>query len=250
MHVSITPEIVFHLGGMPISNTLITAAGASLILIIIGFLSVRKLKDAPKAVSIQNVFEMAIEALLGMIDGVTNNRQLSYKFFPLVSTIFIFILISNWLGLLPGMGSIGFFETVGGGHNSHQVFSPIFRSAASDLNVTLALAIVSVLAIQIFGIASLGIIKYGKKFINFSSPIKFFVGLLEIISETAKMVSFSFRLFGNVFAGEVLLVVIMTLVPFIAPLPFFALELFVGFIQAMVFAMLTLVFLKTAVTAH
>ncbi|MCK4525128.1 MAG: F0F1 ATP synthase subunit A, partial [Candidatus Andersenbacteria bacterium] len=122
--------------------------------------------------------------------------------------------------------------------------------ANSDLNTTLALAIVSVLATQIFGIIALGVFKYGKKFINFSSPITFFVGILELVSEVAKMVSFSFRLFGNVFAGEVLLVVIMTLAPFIAPLPFFGLELFVGFVQALVFAMLTLVFLKMAVTAH
>ncbi len=248
MHVSITPEIVFRLGEMPITNTLITAAAVSLILIAIGHLAARRLKEVPKARSVQNIFEMIIEALLGVIDDVTGDRQLSYKFFPLVATIFIFILLSNWLGLLPGMGSIGFFEAAG--ENHHQTFSPLFRSAASDLNVTLALAIVSVLATQIFGIAILGFLKYSKKFIDFSSPIKLFVGLLEIISETAKMISFSFRLFGNIFAGEVLLVVIITLVPFIAPIPFFALEIFVGFIQALVFAMLTLVFLKTAVTAH
>ncbi len=248
MHVSITPEIVFQWGGMPITNTLITAVATSLVLIAIGYFAVRKLKKVPKALSVQNIFEMVIEALLNMIDGVTGDRKLSYKFFPLVATIFIFILLSNWLGLLPGMGSIGFFETAG--ENHHQTFSPIFRSAASDLNVTLALAIVSVLATQIFGIVILGFLKYSKKFINFSSPIKLFVGLLEIISEIAKMVSFSFRLFGNIFAGEVLLVVIMTLVPFIAPIPFFALEIFVGFIQALVFAMLTLVFLKTAATVH
>ncbi len=250
MHVSITPEIIFHIGGMPITNTLITAVAASLILILVGHFAVKKLREVPRAFSVQNVFEIIIEALLDMIDGVTGDRKLSYKFFPLVATIFIFILASNWLGLLPGMGSIGFFETVTDSHGSHEIFSPILRSANSDLNTTLALAIISVMATQIFGIAILGFMKYGKKFINFSNPINFFVGLLEIVSETAKMISFSFRLFGNVFAGEVLLVVIMTLAPFIAPLPFFGLELFVGLIQALVFAMLTLVFLKTAVTAH
>jgi F-type H+-transporting ATPase subunit a len=250
MHVSITPEIIANLLGMPISNTLITALMATVILVAIAYFSTKKMKETPRG--IQNVFEAVIEALFKMADGVTGDRKQTYQFFPIVATIFIFIITSNWLGLLPGFGSLGFYETVEEGmlEGGHAVFIPLLRSTNSDLNTTLALAIVSVLAIQIFGIMALGVFKYGKKFINFSSPIKFFVGALELISEVAKMISFSFRLFGNVFAGEVLLVVIMTLAPFIAPLPFFGLELFVGFVQALVFAMLTLVFLKVAVTAH
>jgi len=186
-----------------------------------------------------------------MIDDVTGNRKQTYQFFPLIATIFIFIIVSNWLGLFPGFGSIGFFETVNSvSGEEHTAFVSFLRSANSDLNTTLALAMISVFATQIFGILALGVFKYGKKFINFSSPISFFVGILELIGELAKMISFSFRLFGNIFAGEVLLVVIMTLAPFIAPIPFFGLELFVGFIQALVFSMLTLVFLKVAVTAH
>jgi len=246
MHVSITPEIITHIFGIPITNTLITSVIATVILLIIAYSATKKMKEVPSG--LQNLFETIIEALFKMIDGVTRDRKQTYQFFPLVTTIFIFIILSNWLGLVPGFGSIGFFETArDGGHAS---FVPLLRSTNSDLNTTLALAIISVLATQIFGIMALGIIKYGKKFINFSSPITFFVGILELVSEVAKMISFSFRLFGNVFAGEVLLVVIMTLVPFIAPLPFFALELFVGFVQALVFAMLTTVFLKMAVTAH
>lgn len=249
MHVSITPEIITNILGIPISNTLIASLIATAILVIIAYFATRNIKEVPTG--IQNLFEIIIEALFKMIDNVTGDRKQTYQFFPLVATIFIFIVLSNWLGLLPGFGSIGFYETVKGVRGEeHAVFVSFFRSANSDLNTTLALAIVSVLATQIFGIIALGVFKYGKKFINFSSPIAFFVGILEIISEVAKMISFSFRLFGNVFAGEVLLVVIMTLVPFIAPLPFFGLELFVGFIQALVFAMLTLVFLKMAVTAH
>lgn len=250
MHVSITPEIITNILGVPISNTLIASVIATAILVIIAYFATREMKEVPTG--IQNLFEAIIEALLNMVDSVTGNRKQTYQFFPLVATIFIFIILSNWLGLVPGFGSLGFYETAKEGMhgNEHAVFVPLLRSANSDLNTTLALAIVSVMATQIFGIMALGILKYGKKFINFSSPITFFVGILELVSEVAKMVSFSFRLFGNVFAGEVLLVVIMTLAPFIAPLPFFGLELFVGFVQALVFAMLTLVFLKMAVTAH
>ncbi len=246
MHVSITPEIITHIFEIPITNTLITSVMATAVLLIIAYFATKKMKDVPNG--LQNLFEAIMEALFNMVDSVTGNRKQTYQFFPLVTTIFIFIILSNWLGLVPGFGSIGFFETAHeGGHSS---FIPLFRSTNSDLNTTMALAIVSVAATQIFGIAALGVLKYGKRFINFSSPITFFVGILELVSEVAKMISFSFRLFGNVFAGEVLLVVIMTLVPFIAPLPFFALELFVGFVQALVFAMLTTVFLKMAVTAH
>jgi F-type H+-transporting ATPase subunit a len=132
------------------------------------------------------------------------------------------------------------------------VLVPFLRSTSADLNVTLAIALISVFTIQFMGIAAIGVAKYAGKF--FVSPfhkpyfIGTFVGVLELISELAKIISFSFRLFGNIFAGEVLLIVMLNLVPFLVPLPFLFLELFVGFVQALVFAMLTLVFLKMAVT--
>ena len=124
------------------------------------------------------------------------------------------------------------------------------RSPSSDLNFTLALAIISVLFTQFAGITAVGFIKYGSRYLSFKSPVEFFVGILELISEVAKLISFSFRLFGNIFAGEVLLIVVGVLVPAIAPLPFLALELFVGFVQALVFSMLTLVFLKIETSTH
>ena len=250
MHVSITPEIIMTIFGIPITNSLIASLITTIVLIVIAYFATKDVKKVPRG--LQNLFEVVIEALFNMVDSVTGDKKQTYQFFPLVATIFIFIIISNWLGLLPGFGSVGFFETAKEGMHGeeHSVFVPLLRSANSDLNVTLALAMISVFATQIFGVAALGVFKYGKKFLNFSSPIKFFVGLLELVGEIAKMISFSFRLFGNVFAGEVLLVVIIMLAPFIVPIPFFALELFVGFIQALVFAMLTLVFLKVAVTAH
>jgi F-type H+-transporting ATPase subunit a len=123
---------------------------------------------------------------------------------------------------------------------------PLLRGANADLNTTLALAVIAVIAIQVLGVSAIGAIKYAKKFFNFSNPINAFVGFLELISEFSKLISFSFRLFGNIFAGEVLLMVIAFLVPYIAPLPFFFLELFVGIVQALVFMMLTLVFIKGA----
>ena len=134
-------------------------------------------------------------------------------------------------------------------NNTHVVKAPIFRPGSADLNTTLALAIVSVIVTQIFGLMALKF-SYLKKFFNFSSPIDFFVGILEIISEFAKIISFAFRLFGNIFAGEVLLVVIAFLIPVVLPMPFYGLELFVGFIQALVFAMLSLVFFNMATQSH
>ena len=163
-------------------------------------------------------------------------------------TIFLFVILSNWIELIPGLGTVGINEI----HAGKTVLIPFMRSASADLNVTLALALISVFTIQFMGIAAIGVSKYAGKF--FVSPfhkpyfIGTFVGVLELISECAKIVSFSFRLFGNIFAGEVLLIVMLNLVPFFVPLPFLFLELFVGFIQALVFAMLTLVFLKMAVT--
>ena len=146
------------------------------------------------------------------------------------------------MGILPGLGSIGLIE----GHGQEVSLIPLFRSTNSDINMTLALAIISVMATQIFGISIVGFFHHVSRFISFKGPLDFFTGILELIAEIAKVISFSFRLFGNIFAGEVLLMVIFFLVPIIVPLPFLFLEIFVGFIQALVFSMLTLVFLTVA----
>jgi len=196
----------------------------------------------------QNVIEAVLEALLNLADSVTQDRRQSKKFFPLVVTIFIFVILSNWVEIVPGLGTIGIWEK----HHGEEVLIPFIRSGSADLNFTLALAIVSVMSAQILGIAAIGFGKYaGKFFVSpFAKPyfVGTFVGILELISEAAKLISFSFRLFGNIFAGEVLLMVMLFLVPYFVPLPFLFLELFVGFVQALVFSMLTLVFLKMAVT--
>ena len=240
-------ETIFHLGSFEVRNTIITSVITVLFLLVIGLILRRK-RYALVPGGFQNLVETLVEGLFNFFDSVTGDVKKTVRFFPLVATIFLFVIISNWMGLLPGFGSIGIWET----HEGHEVFVPLLRSTFADINMTFALALISVTATQVFGFAMLGFKGYGGKFfINpFSDPIGCFVGILELFSEFSKMISFSFRLFGNVFAGEVLLLVISFLVPYIAPLPFYGLEIFVGFIQALVFSFLTLVFLNLATTSH
>ena len=241
MNISLQPEIIGTLFGIPISNSLILSLITASILIVGGFLLVRSLHMIPGKA--QNAVETLLEGIIAFMGQALGNAEQAKKFFPLVATIFLFILFNNWVGVLPGTGSVGFYEE----HGGEQTFVPLLRSANSDLNTTFALALISVVAIQWYGIRKLGFLRHISKFLVFTKgPIQFFVGILELIGEFAKVLSFSFRLFGNIFAGEVLLLIIMTLVPVIAPFPFIMLEFFVGFIQALVFAMLTLIFLKIA----
>ena len=238
--VHFLPDTILTLLGFPITNTLLTAWIAMLVLIGVSMLATRNMKMVPG--KLQSAFEVFIESAHGFVKQTMGTAKLTNMVFPIVMTLFLYILFTNWLGLFPGVGSIG-YEVMDHGHER---FVHIFRPGNTDINMTLGLAIFSVLAAQVIGIATIGAFKYGGKFVNFTSPIKFFVGILELISEVAKLVSFSFRLFGNMFAGEVLLIVAWFFLPFILPLPFMALEVFVGLIQALVFAMLTLVFIKTA----
>lgn len=244
MHISLAAEKLFELGSFPITNTLLTSWIVIVCLALLSYFGTRKIKTIPQG--IQNLLELIIEGLFNFFNSVWQDRKKTKKYFPLLATFFIFIIISNWFGLLPGVGSIGFTEFKEG----HKTFAPLFRSVNSDLNATLSWAIISVFLAQVFGMLSIGTFTYLKKFFNFSNPVNFFVGILEIVGEIAKIISFSFRLFGNIFAGEVLLVVMTILVPYIAPLPFYGLEIFVGFIQALVFTMLSLVFIKMATEAH
>jgi len=240
-------ETIFHIGSFEVRNTIIASLLAILVLTIVGLL-VRRRRYAIIPGGIQNLMEALIGGFYSFFEGVVGDAKRARKFFPLVMTIFLYVIVSNWMGLLPGFGSIGIWEE----HEGHEVLIPLLRSTYADVNMTFALALISVTCAQIFGFSILGFKGYaGKFFVNpLKNPIGCFVGLLELISEFAKMISFTFRLFGNIFAGEVLLLVISFLVPYIAPLPFYGLELFVGFIQALVFAFLTVVFLKIATTAH
>jgi F-type H+-transporting ATPase subunit a len=274
MHISLAAEKLFQIGWFPVTNSLITTWIVMAILILVAILASRNIRLIPRG--LQNMLEFVIEQLLKLMEDVTGSKKNARKFFPVIATIFIFVTSANWFGLVPGIGTIGLHETYAETTDIEEQadisqteieavienkaeeevahaktsFIPLFRPANTDLNTTLAIAIIAVLSVQFFGITGIGLFKYGSKFINFRGPIDFFIGILELISEVAKVISFAFRLFGNIFAGEVLLVVIAVLLPFVAPLPFYFLEIFVGFIQGLVFAMLTLVFMTIAVTPH
>ena len=240
MEISIAAEKIGHIGSFPITNSILLSWIVLAGLVIVSLIATKKMKAVPD--SVQNFFETIIESLYNLVVDVLGSESQAKKYFPLLATIFLFIIANNWIGLLPGVGTIGIHEI----KNGEQILVPLFRGGNADLNTTLALAIVAVIAIQVFGVSAIGAAKYAKKFINFSNPINFFLGVLELISEFSRLISFSFRLFGNIFAGEVLLMVIAYLVPLVAPLPFYFLELFVGLVQALVFMMLTLVFIRGA----
>lgn len=286
LHISISAEKLFTIAGLEISNSIITSIIVSILIIFLVLKVKQNLnKSSQVPTKLQNFFEFIIETFYKLVYSVTHDHQKTRAIMPFFLSFFTFILLNNWFGLLPGVGTVGLkvnhqpestqehaqttnfnpvyaSETIDS--NSHQVnqsasasesksehntFVPFLRAGTADLNTTLALAIVSVFCTQLIGFRYLGAV-YLKKFFNFSSPIMFFIGVLELISEFAKILSFAFRLFGNIFAGEVLLVVIAGLIPVVAPMPFYFLEFFVGFIQALVFSMLTLVFFNMATLGH
>lgn len=257
-------EKLFSLGPLPVTNAYVNSTLALIGFIVFAFFLNAGMKKyyardkAPRGVV--NFFESILEFLLNYVDQVTGSRKKSLKFLPIVGSLFFFILVSNWMGLLPGTGSIGLWQTV----NGHMELIPLLRPANTDLNMTLSMAVFAVVVSHFLGIITIGFFKYANKFIKLgdiyqavkslkpvnilTAVIEFFVGLIEIFSEVAKMVSLSLRLFGNIFAGEVLLTVLAGLIAVAVPLPFMALELLIGFIQAVVFSMLTLVYLVIATT--
>jgi len=246
---TLAPEVVFNLGGLPITNTIVNTWLAILIFLVIGVFIYGELKLRPG--KLQNFSEYFLEIMMGYFDQVTGDRKKTIKFLPIVGSVFFFILLSNWLGLLPGTGSIKL------GHNF------LLRSANTDLNLTAAMAISAVVLSHIYGFITVGVFAHLNKFIQigtfikslrhgpiaiFTAVIELGVGLIEIASELAKVLSLSLRLFGNIFAGEVLLTVMASLVGLVVPTPFMLLELLVGVVQAGVFSMLTLVYLTVMTT--
>lgn len=251
--VTLFAEPIFHLGPLTITNSLLTSWIITAVLVAFAYLVSKSVVLVPKG--LQNFAEAILEALYNLMEGIAGNR--ARLFFPLLATFFLFVIVNNWAGLLPGVGSVGFYEVQEG----HKLFVPIFRAATSDLNTTLALALVSVIATQYFGIRSLGLGGYVTHY--FHSPLKggiavvglglligIFIGFLEIVSEFVKIVSLSFRLFGNIYAGEAVLTTVSGILAFLAPIPFLLLEVIVGFVQAAVFMMLTLVFLAIITEKH
>ncbi len=257
--ISVAAEPVFEIWGFSVTNSLVNAWVGLGLFLVVGWLIRRRIALVPKGVV--GFFDWLVEFLLQEVQKVTGDRERARRFFPLCGALFFFILLSNWLGLFPGVGSIGFFEM----HKGVRELIPLFRPATSDLNFTLAIAALSIIATHIFGILAVGAASHASKFVNVRGIIRafrkgpvavlvavveFFVGLIEMSSEAAKTLSLALRLFGNVFAGEVLLTVIYSLASLVVPLPFLFLELLVGVIQATVFSMLVLVFLKSMTESH
>lgn len=237
--VPMAAERIGTVAGIPINNTLITSWVVMGILMAMAFVIGRSIKLVPGKAQI--IFESLISFVYDFMTEILENRRLAKTFLPLIVTLFLFIFASNALEFTPGIGSIGFHTADGHG------LTPLFRSVNTDLNVTLALALIAFLTIEFTGIYELGILTYAGKFFNFKSVLGFFVGLIELMSEMIRIVSFSFRLFGNVLAGEVLIAVITYFVPYILPSSLMGFELFIGFVQASIFALLTLLFIKLAV---
>ena len=236
-----TPLEVFQFA---VTNTLISAWFATIVIILFFVLGSRKKSMVPGR--LQGVIETLYEGILGFCASVLG-AEMARKVFPVIATIFFFVLFNAWLSLLPFYQFVGFVQ--GGEIKAH-----LFKSAGTDLNLPLALALISFVFVEYWGIRSHGL-GYFKRFFAFGNLLKgrpsglidIFVGFLEGISELVRVVSFTFRLFGNMTAGEILVIMITFLVPFVATQFVFGLELLVGLIQAVIFASLTVVFLSVAV---
>lgn len=292
-HVSVKAETLFAIApGIPITNSLIVMVITDVVLIALAMAAAGTMKMVPRG--LQNVMEMVIEGFYNIFAGVNREWIARGPTFPIIMTIFLFVLVANWIGLLPGVGPLGLCRSHNSEETEHQGMGqdvrlasvapvggwqpsmmseetdtksdtkkpiilgcgpgesiiPLFRTPSADLNFTFGLALLAFVYIEITGFQALGGAYLGK-FFNFKDGVMgFLVGLLELISEFARILAFAFRLFGNVFAGEVVLVVLAFMVPLALPLPFFFFEAFVGFIQAFVFAILTMAFIAIAVTPH
>lgn len=301
--VAVAPEVIFELGSFPVTPTILTMVLVFILLVAFAFFSTRKMELVPSGM--QNVMETIIEQLIGLFESIAG--PMWAKFFSITATIFLLVLLSNYFGLIPGAGSIGFIKVGAETHTDvqngqvcfqnetthacdpsgifvladapsfvetydlytkaqiakgiaeepHAAFVPILRAPSSDINMPLALALISVFMTQVYGMQKQGL-KYWTRFFSFGRLLKgdiafglidVFVGIVELISEIFKIVSFTFRLFGNIFAGEVILL-IMAFLFAILPLPFYGLEFFVAFIQAFVFAVLTAAFMRIATAEH
>ena len=243
IYISLSTYHIGTLWGLPITSTLLTSWTVVALLLLSAILINRSLKLVPGR------GQVAVEAVIaGVFDYVAEtleNKTLAKKYFPLIMTIFLFIVAGNLIGLLPFVGPVGIHNTTG----EHGGLTPLLYPMNTDLNIPLALAVISFLVIEFAGITALGVFKYAGKFITLKNfPMGLIIGLMELISEIARLITFSFRLFGNIFAGKVLLLLALSFIPYLLPVPVLVYETFVGILQAIIFALLTLFFIKIAVT--
>ncbi|MBL7209264.1 MAG: F0F1 ATP synthase subunit A [Dehalococcoidia bacterium] len=262
-HVQLPSEGITRVGGFTITNTLIASWLTIVVLVGLFYACTRKMKPIPGR--LQSVAEIVVETLLNFIEGTAGKKH-ARTLFPIVATIFLYVLINAYLALLPFYGTIGITESDG-------TFVPLLRAANTDINVPLSIALMAFVFVEYWGLRSVGGFRYLNNFFNFGQLrdgvvnlfrgkirpaisgilfgfINLFVGILEVFSHFIRIISFTFRLFGNMTAGEILLLVVCFLVPFVATIPFYGLELLIGFIQALIFAGLTLVFGIIALAPH
>ena len=277
IHISARAEPLWCIGGervgeacsagIPFTNSLLMTVLVDLLLLLVIIFGARNMQLVPRG--FQNIVETVVEGFYNFALGI--DRRNIAKFFPLPATIFIFFLVANMIALLPGIGSVGLcvpagpeagasapaagaspsiFSGLPGYCGAGNILIPFLRAPAADLNVTFAFALVAVFMVEYFGVQALGL-SYFTRFFNLKEgALGLFVGIIELISEISRIISFAFRIFGNIFGGEVILIVMSFLLGYLLPLPFYGFELFVAFIQSVIFAVLTLVFMSIAVVAH
>lgn len=241
-HISLAAEEIFKVGPISITNSIILGVIGIIITLALLFYVASALKRGKHNFFV-GLVQWAFEGFLTQAEEIIGDKQTARRIFPLAITMFFVILVTYWISVLPGVGSI----TVNG--------TPLFRGLPADLNFTFALAIITIIATQVYAIQKHGFFgNIGRYLKNpFKDPIGAFEGILELVGEFSRLVALSFRLFGNAFAGEVLLLLIAVLTSYAASvvLPFFmAFELFIGFIQAYVFFVLTLIFTSLALATH
>ena len=235
IHVAIAAEKLGEFLGIPIPNTLGTSWLVIGLLVALAFFVRGRLAMVPNR--LQTLLEEAFTFVYDYVAETLESREMARKFFPLLMTIFLFIFVGNMIHFIPGIGSLEYNHL------------PFLRAPNTDLTVPLVLALVSFFVIEFTGIMAIGVWKYGSKFVvnPLTNPIGFAVGLIELIGELVRVVSLSFRLFGNILAGEVIIAVAIFFAPYFAPVPLMMFEIFIGFLQAAIFALLTLFFIKLAI---
>lgn len=242
LHISLASETLFTVAGFNVTNAMVTGA-LSLVIFLAVFLYVAFMVKRGRYNRFIGFMQWAFEGMLAQIDSVIPDKKLARKMAPLALTLFFYVLISYWMSVLPGLDAVTYNHV------------PVIRSIAADMNFTFAIAIIALIIVQVEAIRRHGPIGNLKRYFRnpFKDPIGSFEGFLELIGEVSRYSALSLRLFGNCFAGEVLLVIIAILTSYfsVIALPLFmAFELFIGLVQAYVFFVLTIIFTSLAIDTH
>jgi F-type H+-transporting ATPase subunit a len=241
IHVSIKAEPLFHIGPFEFTNSMVGALLASIVLLVAAWYFTRRAALVPARM--QSLIELPVEWMTGIVAG-SSTRWKGYV--ALILSFFLMILVANWIGLLPGVGTVGINHVEEG----HTTLIPFIRPASADLNFTLGLAIVAFLVFVWWGIRINGVGGYLKELVGeprYMAPLMF---PIHLISELSRLISLSMRLFGNVFAGEVLLATMVALAPIVVPAVFLGLEAVFGFVQALVFSLLAMTYITLSIAEH